>query len=64
MEKPVAEAGLELALLLALLDCLPRLADAQRVVSCGDSVMACLQNVKLLNDRLLFVFITTRNYMV
>jgi len=62
MEKP--EAGLELELLLALFDCLPRLADAERVVSWGNSEMAYLQNVKQLIGRLLSVLFTAHTTVI
>jgi len=56
MEKP--ETGLELQLLLALFGCLPRLVDAQRVVSLGHVEISYLQNVKQLTDSLLSVLFT------
>jgi len=58
MEKRDADAGLELELLLAQLDCLPHLEDAMRVVSWGTSEMAYFENVKQPIDSLLFVLFT------
>jgi len=57
-EKRDADAGLELELLLAQLDCLPHLEDAMRVVSWGTSEMAYFENVKQPIDSLLFVLFT------
>lgn len=59
-ENPLAEAGLEWLLLLAL-DCPVRRLPAERVISCGPSETAFLQNVKQFDDNVLFVLCTEIN---